>query len=79
MSAGVKAHGSTFEAGTTRPLFDARPRITRWSYGASPDGQRFLVNTMVEQTPQANLTYSVALVDWTPLTLVVNWTVGLKK
>ena len=79
MSNVVNARGSTFDAGTARPLFDARPRMVRWPYGVSPDGQRFLVNTLVEQTLQANLPYSITSVDSTPLTLVVNWTAGLEK
>jgi hypothetical protein len=61
MSNGVNAHGSTFDAGTARPLVDARPRIVRWPYGVSSDGQRFLVNTLAEQTLQANLPYSITL------------------
>ena len=79
MSNEISAHGSTFDAGPARPLFDAHPRTVRWPYGVSPDGQRFLVNTSVEQTPQANVPYSVSLVDSTPLTLVVDWMAGVKK
>jgi Tol biopolymer transport system component len=79
MTAQVNAHGPTFDAGRARPLFDARPRAMRWPYGVSLDGQRFLVNTVVEQTLQANLPYSVSLVDSTPLTLVVDWATGLKR
>jgi Tol biopolymer transport system component len=79
MASGASTHGSTFEAGTPRPLFDAHPRFIRWPYGVSADGQRFLVNTLVEQTRQASFPYSLSAVDSTPLTLVVNWTAELKK
>jgi hypothetical protein len=36
-----------------------------WPYDASPDGQRFLVNTLEGAVP--------------PLTIVVNWPAGLKR
>jgi hypothetical protein len=36
------------------------------TYDVSTDGQRFLVNTFTETTP-------------TPITVVLNWTAGLKK
>ena len=78
MATDVNAHGSVFEAGTARSLFDARPQIARWSYDVSPDGQRFLVNTSVEQM-QEILTYSLAHVTSTPLTLVANWQEELKR
>jgi hypothetical protein len=38
-------------------------------YDVSADGQRFLVNTAAEGTERAPA----------PITLVVNWTAGLKK
>jgi len=52
-----------------RSLFEARPdRGPSWyHYDLSPDGQRFLVNTLREETPAA------------PITLVVNWRAALKK
>jgi Tol biopolymer transport system component len=78
MATDVNAHGSVFEAGAARSLFDAHPQIARWSYGVSPDGQRFLVNTSVEQI-QEILTYSLAHVTSTPLTLVANWQEELKR
>jgi eukaryotic-like serine/threonine-protein kinase len=78
MASSVSAHESTFDASSARPLFDAHPRVVRWSYAVSQDGQRFLVNTLVEATTQASPPYSVSLVDSAPLTLVVNWQRGLK-
>ena len=53
------------------PLFAVRPRpmvtLGDYPYDVSADGQRFLVNTLVEETASA------------AITLVVNWTAGLKK
>ena len=67
MAAAVNGQGSAFEVGAVRPLFDTRPRWPRWVYVVSPDGQRFLVNTLVEEAAAA------------PITLVVNWPALLKK
>jgi Tol biopolymer transport system component len=69
MSALVSGEGSAFQVGVVRPLFETHPRLGPGAtYDVSADGQRFLVNTTAarETTP-------------TPLTLVVNWTAGLKK
>jgi len=64
--------GATFEAGAGVPLFQTRRRepvstADLFSYDVSPDGQRFLISTTVE-----DLTAS-------PLTVVLNWTSDLKK
>ena len=70
MAAAVKGQGSAFEVGAVRPLFDTRaPRTInpRSAYDVSPDGQRFLVNTLAEQAAPA------------PITLVVNWPALLKR
>jgi eukaryotic-like serine/threonine-protein kinase len=68
MAAAVNGGGSTFEVGAVRPLFDARAVANqRWMYDISPDGQRFLVNTLAEEAASA------------PITLVVNWPALLKK
>jgi dipeptidyl aminopeptidase/acylaminoacyl peptidase len=62
MSVGVNGAGSAFETGTVRPLFQARVSIqARWMYDVSPDGQRFLVNALAQETTSV------------PLTLLVNW------
>jgi len=51
-----------------RPLFELHPRIGLGNaYDVSADGQRFLVNTLVEESTSA------------PITLVVNWPALLKK
>ena len=65
MAAGVTANGSRFDVGAVQRLFEVPMVDGYWPYDVSPDGQRFLVNT---------LEGAVA-----PLTIVVNWPAGLKK
>ena len=63
MVAEVNGQGSVFEVGEVRRLFEAPfRRITNFYFDVSPDGRRFLVN---------------ALVDQSPLNVVVNWPSGL--
>jgi Tol biopolymer transport system component len=61
--------GATAEVGTPKPLFTAG--VLRYDapnrYAVSADGQRFLVNTTVQTTNE------------TPITVVLNWSAGLKK
>ena len=64
--------GAAFEAEAARPLFQTRRRehtsaADLFSYDVSADGRRFLVNTDVGEVAAPSLT------------LVVNWTAGLKK
>ena len=67
----VNGEVAPFETGAARPLFAVRPRpmvtLGDYPYDVSADGQRSLVNTVVEETASA------------AITLVVNWTAGLKK
>ena len=70
LAAAVTATGTNFDVGVVRPLFDLPTLPTeqgRALYDVSPDGQRFLVNTIEEQTGIA------------PITVVVNWPSLLKK
>jgi hypothetical protein len=74
MAAAVNGRGSAFEVGAVRPLFDTRvagpPSVRPGQgrmYDISPDGQRFLVNTVAEEAASA------------PITLVVNWPALLKN
>ena len=69
MTAGVNGQGSAFAVGAVQPLFkiDARPGQGS-PYDVSPDGKRFLVNTLVEELPESP-----------PITIVVNWTAALRK
>ncbi len=62
MGVPVTVKGSTVEAGTPAALFSLSPGS---EYAASPDGQRFLVNTLVE--------------DPAPITVLLNWKAGIKK
>ena len=61
----MTANRSRFDVGAVQRLFEVPMVNGYWPYHVSPDGQRFLVNTMSE---------AVA-----PLTIVVNWPAGLKK
>ncbi len=68
MAAEVNGQGATLEVGAVRALFEARRGGPGNVYDVTADGQRFLVNTAVEQkAPSA------------PITLVINWTADLKR
>ena len=62
--------GATFEARVPKILFGTRVlSLTgfRNTYAVTADGQRFLINSTIEET------------DATPISVVVNWTAGLKR
>jgi Tol biopolymer transport system component len=66
MAVGVKAD-SGFETGPPRALFEVHLKsVNGWKYDVSPDGQRFLANTVIE-------------VKANPITLVLNWAAEAKK
>jgi eukaryotic-like serine/threonine-protein kinase len=67
MAAAVNGRGSSFAVGAVRPLFETRATGARYSYDVSADGQRFLINTALEQAASA------------PITVVVNWAAGVGK
>jgi Tol biopolymer transport system component len=68
MAAQMSGAGETLEVGAVRVLFDAHAVVPPGSaYDVTADGQRFLVNTPVEQKAS------------TPITLVLNWTADLKR
>ena len=68
MAAQVNASGASFEAGAVKPLFTALVGAAfRYSYDVSADGQRFL------------FCYPLTRGGDQSLTLVQNWTAGLKK
>jgi hypothetical protein len=71
MAATVNGDASGFAVGAVRSLFAMHPRpfvrLDAYPYDVAADGQRFLINTLVDQTT------SIAI------TLVVNWPAGLKK
>ena len=60
--------GASFEYGTPQFLFDMRADVsaTRNSYVPSADGQRFLVDMLLDTVAS-------------PINVVVNWTTGVKK
>jgi eukaryotic-like serine/threonine-protein kinase len=63
--------GESFEVGAAIALFEFRAgnalTSIRAPYAVTADGQRFLINAVVETEPNA------------PLTVVVNWTAGVKR
>jgi Tol biopolymer transport system component len=68
MAAAVSGKGESFEVGAVKPLFETRAVLGfRYFYDVSADGQRFLINTAPEQAASA------------PITVVLNWTAGLKR
>ncbi len=61
--------GATFEASVPKPLFDTRALTVtdfRSHYVVTAEGQRFLINSLIEETNAA------------PISVVVNWTANLK-
>ncbi len=61
--------GATFEAGVPKTLFSTRVLTLtefRNHYAVTADGQRFLINSMIEE------------ISATPISVVVNWTADLK-
>ena len=62
----VGTQGQEFTVGAERALFGSRVSASgRYAYDVSADGQRFLVNTIVETAAPS------------PITLVVNWSAAL--
>ena len=66
MAVAVNGEG-TFQAGVPKVLFQTREVVGRYRYAVTVDGQRFLVNTPVEEASTA------------PITVVLNWTAELSK
>ena len=62
----LASNGQAVEAGAPVPLFVTRiggavgPNVTRQQYMVSPDGQRFLMNTVTEEATS-------------PITVILNW------
>ncbi len=69
MTAAVRITGDKLDVAAPRPLFTLRPRpparLDAYPYDVSPDGRRFVVNSLVDDTGSA------------VITLVFNWTTGL--
>jgi hypothetical protein len=67
MAAEVKATASSLDIGDAKLLFDAHAGLAPGThYDVMPDGKRFLVSTAGERSS-------------VPMSLVVNWTAGLKR
>jgi Tol biopolymer transport system component len=67
MAAEVESKGGSFATGQVKALFGPL-RVQGYFYDVSADGQRFLAVVPSEQTTAAE-----------PITVVLNWTAGLKK
>jgi hypothetical protein len=64
--------GTTFQAGTPVQLFQLHRRVSvpsfdLFSYDVSPDGQRFLVATRIDES------------NAVPVSVMLNWTSALEK
>jgi serine/threonine protein kinase len=66
VAATVSAGAEGIGVSAQKPLFAYHGGGEDYTYDVSPDGQRFLVNTVVSDTSQ-------------PIVLVLNWPAGLKK
>ncbi|HEX3582633.1 MAG TPA: hypothetical protein VH087_12780, partial [Thermoanaerobaculia bacterium] len=62
----IETNGSDLTLGTPQPLFSIDPRPQCRPYAVSADGQRFLVNTLVEQSSPT-------------VTVLSNWMTRLKR
>jgi Tol biopolymer transport system component len=68
MSSAVKIGGTEFQFAAPKPLFKTRMMTTNFhEYDVSPDGQRFLIGTLVGDTKAQ------------PPTVILNWTANLKR
>jgi Tol biopolymer transport system component len=68
MEADVSGTPATFQAGSPRVLFETRLKgLLGRRYDVSPDGKRFLINSMIGE------------VKGNPMTLVENWAAELEK
>jgi len=71
MSAAINGEGAEFRVGEIHTLFPLRlrprVRLDAYPYDVSPDGQRFLINTFVDEPTSALIT------------LVANWPRGIQN
>jgi hypothetical protein len=65
MAAEIDERGNSIKVRPAQALFRAAVSSSLSPYDVTPDGKKFVINTLSEQN--------------TPLTLVVNWTANLKK
>jgi hypothetical protein len=69
MVGAVNGKAPSFQVGAVKPLFPTHLVGPRYEYDVSADGQKFLINSAPQQNGAAPA----------PITVVVNWTAGLKK
>ncbi len=68
MAASVNGKSAGFDVGAVKTLYTTHTSfVAGYPFDVSADGQRFLINTIPEQATAA------------PITVVLNWTAGLKK
>jgi hypothetical protein len=70
MSVPVTVRNGVLEPGNPVPLFQTRiaqPRLALFQYDVTPDGKRFLINSLPRQDSAA------------PLTMVVNWMQAMRR
>jgi hypothetical protein len=71
MAVAVRATRQRLNVSAPRRLFSVRPRppvrLDAYAYDVSPDAQRFLVNTLIEEPAS------------TVISLVLNWTAGAAR
>ena len=68
MAVSVTSDGATLTTGPPTALFAFRPAATIVpSYGVTRGGERFLLSAIVETDPRA------------PLSIVQNWTAGVRR
>ena len=69
MAVDVKTDGAAFESGIPKVLFETRPvsAARRNRYVVTTNGQRFLINTLVEDSATS------------AFTVVVNWMAEVKR
>ena len=69
MAVAITGPPDRLDIGVPRPLFAIRPRppvrLDAYPYDVAPDGQRFVVNALMEDTTS------------TAITLALNWADGL--
>jgi eukaryotic-like serine/threonine-protein kinase len=63
MAASLESRGESLVIRGVTPLFAINPKPVGWVYDASPDGQRFIVNSLGDEGKR-------------PLVLVTNWQAG---
>jgi hypothetical protein len=71
MAVEIKEDGRNFAAGSPRPLLETRAAAPvvpgASSYAVTRDGQRFMLITPIEESSAS------------PITVVLNWTAGVRK